>query len=81
MLRELRDTNDSLLSTKQNEIMKQLTVLGAVVLPLTIICQVFGMSIRYFPLSDNPKAFWIILVMMFATALVTLVYARHKKWI
>jgi magnesium transporter len=81
MLRELRDTNDSLLSTKQNEIMKQLTVLGAVVLPLTIIAQLFGMSIRTFPLVDNPNAFWIILTMMCAVALCTLIYARHKKWI
>jgi magnesium transporter len=81
MLRELRDTNNSLLSAKQNEIMKQLTVLGAVVLPLTIIAQLFGMSIKYFPLADNPNAFWIILTMMCAVALCTLVYARHKKWI
>jgi len=81
ILRELRDTNDSLLSAKQNEIMKQLTVLGAVVLPLSIICQLFGMSIHTFPLMDNPNAFWIILTFMCAVALVTLVYARHKKWI
>jgi len=81
VLRELRDTNDSMLSTKQNEIMKQLTILGAVVLPLTIISQLFGMSIHYFPLEDNPNAFWIILTMMCAVALVTIVYARHKKWI
>ena len=81
ILRELRDTNDSLLSAKQNEIMKQLTVLGAVVLPLTIIAQLFGMSIKYFPMVDNPNAFWIIVTMMCAVALCTLVYARHKKWI
>ena len=81
MLHELRDTNNSLLSTKQNETMKQLTVLGAVVLPLTIICQLFGMSIHNFPLINNPNAFWIILTMMCSVALITLVYAKHKKWI
>jgi magnesium transporter len=81
MLRELRDTNDSLLSTKQNETMKQLTVLGAVVLPLTIICQLFGMSIKYFPLENNPNAFWIILTIICAVALFTLTYVRHKEWI
>ncbi len=80
-LRELRDTNDSLLSTKQNEIMKQLTVLGAIVLPISIICQLFGMSIRTFPLQDNPNAFWIILTTMCVIALVTLIYAKSKKWV
>ena len=61
--------------------MKQLTILGAVILPLTIISQLFGMSIDFFPFKNNPNAFWIILTMMFTVALVVLVYVRHKKWI
>ena len=80
ILRDLRETNNSMLSTKQNEIMKQLTVLGAVILPLTIISQLFGLSIHNFPLMNNPNAFWIILTMMCTVALITLVYMRHKKW-
>ena len=81
ILHELRDTNDSLLSTKQNEIMKQLTVLGAVILPLTFICGLFGMSIHTFPLIDNPNAFWIIITAMATVVIITLTYANHKKWL
>jgi len=80
LVTELRETNNSMLSTKQNEIMKNLAVIGSVLFPLTIIGQVFGMSIHNFPLIDNPNAFWIILSLMAIVMLVTLIYARVKKW-
>jgi magnesium transporter len=77
---ELRETNNSMLSTKQNEIMKTLAVVGSVLLPLTIIGQLFGVSFRTFPLIDNPNAFWILLAIMVATMFPTIVYAKIKKW-
>ena len=80
LVTELRETNNSMLTTKQNEIMKQLTIMGFVLLPLTIITQIFGLSIRSFPLMDNPNAFWIILGLMGTVTVVTFVYAWIKKW-
>lgn len=77
---ELRETNNSILSTKQNEIMKELAILGSIMLPLTIIGQIFGMSIKKFPLSNDPNAFWIILGIMIFTVMITLVIAKIKKW-
>lgn len=77
---ELRETNNSMLSTKQNEIMKQLAVIGSIILPLTIIGQIFGLSIHSFPLIDHPYAFWIILGMMAVVMLFSLIFARIKKW-
>jgi magnesium transporter len=76
----LRETNNSMLSTKQNEIMKTLAVIGSVLLPLSIIGQIFGMSIHNFPLIDNPNAFWIIMGLMVVVVLTMLTYARIKKW-
>lgn len=80
LVMELRETNNSILSTKENEIMKNLAVMGSVLLPLTILGQIFGMSIISFPLKDNPNAFLIILSMMAIMAMATLIYARIKKW-
>lgn len=77
---ELRETNNSILSAKQNEIMKNLAVIGSVLLPLTIIGQLFGLSIISFPLKNNPNAFLIILGIMATIAITTLVYAKIKKW-
>lgn len=44
VLSELQRTNDSLLSTKSNEIMKNLTIMTFIMLPLTLITGIFGMN-------------------------------------
>lgn len=77
---QLREANNSILSTKQNDIMKKITIIGSVMLPLTIIGQIFGLSISYFPLKNHPGAFWIILVIMAIVMITTLIYAKAKKW-
>jgi magnesium transporter len=79
-LSELRATNDSLLNTKQNEIMKTLTVLAFLFLPLTFIGQVFGMSVPI-PLAATPGAFWIIVSGMGILALACFVYFKRKGWL
>ncbi len=81
MLRELRETNNSLLTTKQNETVKQLTVMGFLILPLNFIAVLFGMSFHYLPFSENPHAFSIVIIMMLAISGVTLTYAKYKEWI
>ncbi len=81
MLRELRNTNNSLLTSKQNEIVKQLTVMGFVILPLNLIAWVFAMRVEGLPFIDNPNGFLIVAVLMLTSATVALVYAKHKKWL
>lgn len=79
-LLELRETNNSLLSTKQNEIMKRLTVLAFLFLPLTFIGQVFGMNLPT-PLSNSPAGFWLVLGGMGILALACFVYFKRKRWL
>jgi magnesium transporter len=81
LLRELRSTNNSMLSTKQNEIMKQMTVLGFIILPLNLIAWIFAMRTEGMPIIQNPNAFWIVLGIMITSALVALAWVKHKKWI
>jgi magnesium transporter len=78
---ELRETNNSLLSTKQNEITKSLTVVAFFFLPLSFIASLFGMSIVYIPLARNPYAFWLITSFMGLVALSCFLYFTHKKWL
>lgn len=80
ILRELRNTNNSMLTSKQNEIVKQLTVMGFVILPLNLIAWVFAMRVEGLPFLDNPNGFLIVSVLMLTSALVTLTYAKHKGW-
>ncbi|MDO8518244.1 MAG: magnesium transporter CorA family protein [bacterium] len=80
-LNELRETNNSLLSTKQNEIMKTLTVLAFFFFPLTLITSLFGMNTEHIPLADNPYDFWIVSGGMLITALGCFLYFKHKDWL
>lgn len=81
-LAELRDTNDSLLTTKTNDIMKTLTIMAFIVLPLTFIEQMFSMSTAAeLPFAKDPNSFWIINAVMLLTAVLLYSYFRFfKKW-
>ncbi len=81
LLLELRETNNSLVSTKQNEVMKTFTIMAFTTLPLSLIAAVFGMNTQYTPVSGHPFDFWIIVAMMVVTALAFFGYFRHKGWL
>lgn len=79
-LHELRDTNDSLLTAKQNETVKQLTAMGFIILPLNLIAVIFAMRTEGMPLIGNPNGFWMVIILMLLSIALTVVYARHRKW-
>lgn len=81
VLSDLRITNDSLLTTKTNEIMKVLTVTTFSVLPSTLIGQIFGMSFPNTPLLHHPYGFWIVISCMTVLALGVFTYSRSKHWL
>ncbi len=80
-LHELRDTNNSLLSTKQNETMKVLTIMAFVTYPLTLISSVFGMNTEHTPFVGGAYGFWIIIGIMAAAASLLFIYFKHKNWL
>jgi magnesium transporter len=80
-LTELRETNNSLLSTKQNEIMKTLTMMAFVTFPLSLISSIFGMNTRSTPIIGLPGDFWIVLGMMAVLALTFFIYFRRRGWL
>ena len=80
MSHELRKTNDSLLSTKQNEIMKVLTLMSFVAFPLTVIASIFGMNSNL-PIVGQSNDFLIILGIMIATAIFLFGIFKFKKWL
>lgn len=77
----LEDTNQSLLSTKTNEIIRILTVFSAILLPLTLLASIWGMNIPELPFSSSPAGFWIILVIMSTLMGFLIAYFKRKKWL
>lgn len=80
VLRELRITNDSLLSTSQNEVMKTLTIMAVAALPMTLVASVFGMNINDMPLVHEPGGFVKVLVLMAAASLLVFLFFKLKRW-
>jgi magnesium/cobalt transport protein CorA len=79
---ELQQTNTALLNATQNEIMKTLTVVTFIFLPLELIAGIFAMDNTLdMPLVHNPHGFIIIMAMMAITAAgLTLFFAR-RRWL
>jgi magnesium transporter len=76
----LEDTNESVISHRQNDVLRVLTVFSVVLLPLTLITGFFGMNVR-FPGFDTAWAFWVIFVGMVLTLLGVLSFFRWKRWL
>ncbi len=79
-LHELRETNNSLLTTRQNETMKVFTILAFVTLPLSLIAEVFSMDSANTPIISAPFGFWIIIGIMVFAAVLMFWYFRRKRW-
>jgi magnesium transporter len=81
LLIELRETNNSLLSTKENEIVKTLTIMAFVTFPLTLLAGIFGMNTKNTPFIGNHYDFWIILGMMVILVSSFFLIFKYKKWL
>jgi len=80
-LKELRETNNSLLYAKQNEAMKVVAILAFVTFPLSLIASIFGMNTVYLPLAGNQNDFWIIMTIMAVLTFSFFLFFKYKKWL
>ncbi len=80
VLRELRETNNSLLSTKQNEIMKTLTIFTFFALPFTIITGFFQMNTKYTPIVNEDSGWAVIIGIEIIVMIIVFMIAKRKKW-
>jgi magnesium transporter len=76
----LEDTNESVISHRQNDVLRVLTIISVTLLPLTLITGIFGMNV-HFPGFDTAAAFWVIVGAMIATTIGALAFFRFKHWL
>jgi magnesium transporter len=76
----LSETADTLVSHRINEVMRVLTVISVIMLPLTLVSGIYGMNIQL-PISEHPNAFLIVMGMMVLIVVLILTYFRHRKWL
>lgn len=80
-IRELRETNNSLLTTKQNEVVQILTIMTFILFPLTLIAGIFGMNVQYMPIVGTTHDFWDIIGIMVVVSIVMYFFFKWKKLI
>ncbi|MDQ3893783.1 MAG: magnesium transporter CorA family protein [Actinomycetota bacterium] len=76
----LEGTNESVISHKQGDVLRVLTVIATTMLPLTLIVGIFGMNVAI-PGEASPTAFWIILAALIVSLLTMLGFFRYKRWL
>jgi magnesium transporter len=88
VLESLRDRISDILdiclsstSNKLNEIVRVLTVISTVFVPLTFIVGLYGMNFRYMYELESPLGYPLVNLGMFLIAVTMLVYFRRKKWL
>lgn len=81
LLNDLRDTNDSLLSTKQNEHLKLFSILAFLTFPLTVLIGLFSLPTSHTPIIGNPFDWEIILGIVIISALGMFYFFKRKGWL
>lgn len=76
----LSDTITSLTNNRINEIIKVLTIISVILLPLTLISGIYGMNIPL-PAATHPQAFEIVVAVMVVVVVAMLAFFRWRKWI
>ena len=78
---ELRETNDSLLNTKQNENMRVFTMLAFFTFPLSLVVAIFALPTTWRPIIGMPYDFVIIMGILVVILSLMILYFKDKKWL
>jgi magnesium transporter len=81
MLSGMLDIYLSSVSNRLNEVMKVLTIISTLFMPLTFIAGVYGMNFRHMPEIGWRWGNPVVLGVMLVAAFVMLLYFRRKKWL
>jgi magnesium transporter len=76
----LEDTNEAVISHHQGDVLRILTLIATIALPLTVIASIFGMNVL-FPGEGTDAAFWAIVAAMGAALLGMVALFRFKGWL
>jgi magnesium transporter len=81
LLSGMLDLYLSSISNRTNEVMKFLTVIGTIFMPLTFLVGVYGMNFKYFPELEWHNGYFLLWGLMIAMALLMVAFFRRKRWL
>jgi len=81
MLSGMLDIYLSSISNRMNEIMKVLTMIATIFIPLTLIAGIYGMNFKYMPELESPWSYPMIYLVMLVIGVIMVIYFRRKRWL
>jgi magnesium transporter len=81
MLSGMHDTYLSSISNRMNEIMKVLTIIATIFIPLTFIAGVYGMNFKFMPELEWRWAYFIVWLVIVIVAAYMVIFFKKKKWL
>ena len=64
-----------------NEVMKVLTIIATIFIPLTFVAGIYGMNFKYIPELEWHWGYAAALILMGAIAFTMVLYFRRKRWL
>ena len=81
VLSGLTEIHISSIGMRTNEIMRTLTVISAIFIPLTFIAGVYGMNFEHMPELKKPYGYFICVGVMLLIAIGQLIYFKKRRWL
>jgi magnesium transporter len=80
LLSGIHDTYLTSLSNRMNEVMKVLTIIATIFIPLSFIVGVYGMNFKYMPELEWPWAYYAVWIVIIVSAALMILFFRKRKW-
>ncbi|MFX1277162.1 MAG: CorA family divalent cation transporter, partial [Promethearchaeota archaeon] len=71
----------SSVNNKMNDIMKILTIISTIFIPLSFLVSLYGMNFKYMPELSFPLAYPILIFIMIILVIIMIGFFKRKKWI
>ena len=81
MISGMLDIYLSSVSNRMNEVMKVLTIIATVFIPLTFIAGLYGMNFKHMPELEWRLGYPLVWLVMLTIGVLMLLYFRRKKWL
>ena len=81
MLTNLENTYHAGQNARMTQVMKLLTIISTIFIPLTFIAGVYGMNFEFMPELHSPYGYYIIMGIMTVIAVIMLLWFRRKRWL
>ena len=81
LIEGISESNESLLSYRNNELVKFFTIITSVSFPFIIVNNLYSMNVVGLPYAQYPWIVWILFGIIFVAGVIIIVYFKIRKWI